>query len=515
MTLAIERADGSAIWVPETTIAVLERAALERPDFEALIADDVVLSYREYLAAVEALAARLAQAGGRGDSIAIILPNMASAAVAMFAVQRAGRVTAMLNPNYTAAELLPMLADAAPAAVVAMPAVLARLSTIAGNPLIVPVDGDAAFLASLEPAPARLPPPPQTHELAVLQFTGGTTGRAKGVELTHSAVAANIAQREAVLPTTFGDERVLCVMPMFHSFAAAMCVHLAAYAAGTLVIQPRYHPERVTEALAAHGITRLPAGPTVFNSLVAFDGLRREHARSLRCAYSGSAPLSGETLERWEELTGVPIYEGYGQSEAGPILTYFGPGMLAKRGSVGPPLPGTQLRIAGAAGPGETGEILARGPQIMRGYRSLPSETAQTLADGWLHTGDIGHLNEDGHLFISDRKKDMVLISGYNVFPREVDEALMRHPDVASAACVGVPDTYRGEQLVAFVTARQNRAVQPANLALYLEERLVRYKRPAAYHLLEALPLTPAGKIDKQALRAMAQTQNGRTRDVA
>lgn len=510
-TPVLQRRDGSAVRVPETTVDVLEVAVRERPEAVAMVAGELSLTYAEYGQAVDRLATKLSSVGERGTAVAIILPNMAATAIALFAAHKAGRVAATLNPAYTAAELAPMLADAAPSAVIATPDVLARIgSAMPADASTLKVQDDRSFLASLQDiAPAPLPPP-QSSDLATLQFTGGTTGRAKGVELTHRAVATNIAQREAVLPTEFGDERVLCFMPMFHSFAAAMCVHLAAYAAGTLVILPRYRPDWVMEAIASHRITRLPAGPTVFNGLVGHEGLTREATASLRCAYSGSAPLAAETLSRWETLTGVPIYEGYGQSEAGPILTYYGPGMAVKPGAVGPPLPLTELGIDAPAG--ELGEVLARGPQIMRGYRGLPEETAEALRDGWLHTGDIGFIDADGDLHVADRKKDMVLISGYNVFPREVDEALMTHPYIAVAACVGVPDSYRGERLLAFIVAREGGCVSAEACAAWLEDRLVRYKWPAEYRFVAALPQTPAGKIDKQALKGLAMEEE---RDVA
>jgi long-chain acyl-CoA synthetase len=358
----------------------------------------------------------------------------------------------------------------------------------------------AALQAEAQPLP-ELPDPAST---AVIQFTGGTTGRAKGVVLSHGAIAANIAQREAVLPTNWGDERIICMMPLFHSFAAAMGLHLAVNAAGCLHILPRYRPDWVIDTIVQERITRLPAGPTVFNSLLAFDGLRRDRVVSLRSAWSGSAPLSAETLRRWEAATGVPLYEGYGQSEAGPILTYHGPGMVLKQGSVGPALADTQIEIVDVETGtrtmpvGDSGEIRARGPQLMTGYLDDAPATAAALRDGWLMTGDIGRLDADGYLFIEDRKKDMAIIGGYNVYPREVDEVMMTCPGVAEAAAVGVPDAYRGELLWAFY------AGEHVDLAGWLATRLVKYKHPARIIRLDMLPKTAVGKIDKQALKRLA-----------
>lgn len=492
--------------LPQTTLDLLTRAAAAGPDATALICEGDTLTYAQYAHAVAALAARLAPA--RGGVVAILLPNSLAIAVSIFAAQRAGAAAATLNPDYTPHELGPMLADARPAVLIAPADRAAALGPILPDgTTLLPVTPD--FIPALLTAPAPEYPPVHPDQPAVLQFTGGTTGRAKGVVLTHRAVAANVAQREARLPTAQGDEVIVSAMPLFHSFAVAMGLHMAAHAAGTLVILPRYRPDTLVEAIEAHRGTRLPAGPTIFHSLLGFDGLRRDRLASLRCSYSGSAALPAATLARWEAATGVPIYEGYGQSEAGPVLTYFGPETAVKPGSAGPALARTEIEIVdpadGAPVPtGQAGEIRARGPQIMSGYLNRPSETAEALRGGWLYTGDIGRLDEDGDLWITDRKKDMVVVGGYNVFPREVDEAIAAHPDVSEAAAVGVPDSYRGERIIAFAVPRPGAALSVDALTAHCEERLVRYKRPATIRLVPALPRTAVGKVDKAALRAIA-----------
>ncbi len=452
-------------WVPETTVAILERAVTERPDATALICGDERLTYAQYRARVAALAADLGDVAGQ--RVAIRLRNGIDVCVALFAVHMAGATAVPLNPDYTPGELAPMLADAQP------------FATITHDGLERGERG------------------PSTEGIATVQFTGGTTGRPKGVMLTHRAIATNVAQREAVLPTQFGDERVLCMMPLYHSFATAMCLHLAAYAAGTLVVLPRYRPDWVLDAIERHAITRLPAGPTVFAGLLDY-GIDRARVASLRCAYSGSAPLPQATLDRWEAATGVPIYEGFGQSEAGPVLTYHGPGMVLKQGSVGPALPGTDLAIAP-----DTGEILARGPQVMQGYLNQPEPTAAALADGWLHTGDVGRLDADGYLYVEDRLKDMAIVGGFNVFPREIDEVLAKLANVREAAAVGVPDAYRGEVIWAFVAGDADEAAVRAHCAAHLGK----YKHPAQLRFVDALPRTPVGKVDKQALKARAMQE--------
>jgi long-chain acyl-CoA synthetase len=287
-----------------------------------------------------------------------------------------------------------------------------------------------------------------------------------------------------------------------------MCLHLAAYCRGALVVLPRYRPELVLDALARERITVFPGGPTLFTGLLGYPDFAARRFPQLRVSYSGSAPLAEETLRRWEHATSCPILEGYGQTEAGPVLSFNPQDGVRKPGSVGVAVPLTEIQIVDTVSgttilpAGEQGEIRARGPQIMVGYRNLPDETAATLRDGWLYTGDIGEFDGDGYLFIRDRKKDMAIVGGFNVYPREIDEVLYAHADILEAAAVGVPDAYRGEVIKAFVVPRPGRAPAPEELLDYCRANLARYKVPASIEIVAALPKTPVGKIDKKALRA-------------
>jgi long-chain acyl-CoA synthetase len=312
------------------------------------------------------------------------------------------------------------------------------------------------------------------------------------VNLTHRAIATNVAQREALLPTRMDGERILCVMPLFHSYAMAMGLFLAANCRGTLVILERYKPELVLETIEKEGITIFPGSPTIFTGLMAHPRFAMTDWSSVHTCYSGSAALPEETLKRWEQAVGAPVYEGYGQTEAGPVLTFNTLGRK-KVGSVGVPVPDTEIRIHG-------NEVLARGPQIMRGYRNRPQETAEALKDGWLHTGDIGEIDADGFLYIRDRKKDMVIVGGYNVYPREVEEVLISHPAVAEAAVVGGPDAYKGECLHAYVALRA--PVEQQALIDYCKKHLAPYKIPTTLEILDTLPKTSVNKTDKLSLKA-------------
>jgi long-chain acyl-CoA synthetase len=277
-----------------------------------------------------------------------------------------------------------------------------------------------------------------------------------------------------------------------------------------MVILHRYHPDLVFDTLIEEKITRLPAGPTIFIGLLSHPRMKNIDFSALRCSYSGSAPLPEETLKAWQRATGSPILEGYGQTEAGPVLTYVAEGAEIVPGAVGEVLPETEVQIVDVdsgtkvLGVGEQGEIRARGPQIMAGYHNRPEETAETLRDGWLYTGDIGEFDEDGYLYIRDRKKDMAIVGGYNVYPREIDEVLYAHPQVMEAAAVGVPDSYRGEVIRAYVVPKSGSAITGEELLAHCSGNLAKYKWPVAVEIVSELPKTTVGKVDKKALRALA-----------
>jgi long-chain acyl-CoA synthetase len=446
--------------IHETVVHMLAAAAAARPDAEALVCGERRLTYRQYYEAVNGFASTL-----QGERVATVLGNSIEACVAMFGVLASGAQLVPINPLYTKREVDEIVADASPSFVVSETFQLKR--------------GTARTL-------------PQSENLALLQYTGGTTGKSKGVNLTHRAIATNVAQREALLPTKPDSERILCAMPLFHSYGMAMGLFLAANCRGALVILERYRPEEVLRTVQTERITIFPGSPTIFTGLLGHPDFPRTDWSSVHTCYSGSAPLPAETLRRWESAVGAPVYEGYGQTEAGPVLS-FNSINKRKSGSVGVPVPDTEIRIV-------EGEVVARGPQIMQGYRNRPQETAEALRDGWLHTGDMGELDADGYLYIRGRKKDMVIVGGYNVYPREVEEVLASHPAVAEAAVVGGPDAYRGECLHAYVSLRKN--VTEAELLSYCGERLAKYKIPVTLEVLDALPKTSVGKLDKLPLKA-------------
>ena len=502
--------------VYETVVHMLAAAGENAGDACALSFEGRGLTYSQYLRSVGGFATELVELGVRGGRVALVCGNSLEMAIALFAVHAASAQAVPINPIYTAREMTHILEDSDPTVVVydnETAAVVEPLIKELGivNGILVGGNGGRLLDSWRDDASAKLPEPmPGPDDFATLQYTGGTTGLPKGVNITHGQMSVNLSQREAFLPTRLDNETVICIMPLFHVFASSMCLHLTAYCRGRLVILARYRPDVVLDTIENEKITRLPAGPTVFNGLMGFEGFETRDFSSLVTAYSGSAPLPEETLKRWEKITGCPILEGYGQSEAGPVLTYVAEGDVLKPGSVGRAIPQTEVQIVDTdtgtkiLAPGEQGEIRARGPQIMSGYRNRPEETAEALRGGWLYTGDIGELDEEGILYIRDRKKDMAIVGGYNVYPREIDEVLFAHPTVLEAAAVGVPDDYWGEVIRALVVVKQGESVTEESLLVYCQENLAKYKVPAVIDIVDDIPKTTVGKIDKKALRELA-----------
>ena len=491
---------------------MLAAAAEAAPDAEALVESKMRLTYREYVSCVAAFGAELAAHGVAGERVATILPNSIDACVAAFGILAAGAQHVPLNPLYTPREIGEILADADARVLIATgdaATALTPLAERAGIGTLVALGPLARSLAALRASSVPLGRLPDPEALALLQYTGGTTGRAKGVNLSHRAIATNVAQREGLLPTGSG-ERILCAMPLFHAYAMAMGLFLAANCRGSLVVLPRYQPETLLAAIEEERITIFPGSPTILVGLMAHPNFARTRWTRVHTCYSGAAPLPEHVLRRWESAVGTPILEGYGQTEAGPVLSFNPRHGVRKPGSVGIPVAATEIQIVDVETgtrvlpAGERGEIRARGPQIMQGYRNLPTETAEALRGGWLYTGDIGELDTDGYLYIRDRKKDMVIVGGYNVYPREIEEVLFAHPAVMEAAAVGAPDEYKGEIVRAYVVLKPGAQSSDEELLAHCAANLARYKIPASIERLEAIPKTAVNKTDKQALRRRA-----------
>jgi long-chain acyl-CoA synthetase len=497
--------------VHSTVVHMLDAAAMRWPEREALVCGHERLNYQEYLTAVAGLAAELCELGAAGERVAILMGNSVEICIAMFAAHAAGAQAVPLNPMYTSSELQPILSDAQVHVLVhddQTSQTVAEVNTKLDIQHLMRLDRSCGRRLA-DGAANELPQPmPEPDSMATLQFTGGTTGVSKGANLSHRNIAVNISQREALVPTAKGGERIMCVLPLFHVYGIAMCLHNAVYAGATLVILPRFTAEAAFELLEAEHISILAGSPTVFIGLMSDEGFSGQDFEQLSLSYSGGSPLPATLLQKWEDATAAPVLEGYGMSESGPVISFNPADGIRKAGSVGLVLPDTQLKIVDAVDgkivldAGQLGEICIRGPQVMLGYRNRPEETAQAMREGWLHSGDIGELDADGYLFIRDRKKDMILVSGYNVYPREIEDVLHRHPDVVEAAVIGKPHDYRGENVCAFVALAPGCVADVSRFDAYCREHLASYKVPRSYEFVDALPKTAVGKVDKIGLRA-------------
>ncbi|MEQ8482006.1 MAG: AMP-binding protein [Hoeflea sp.] len=496
-----------------SVVHMLSEAAATHPDKEALVCENERLNYGQYAAAVAELADELEGLGVHGDRIAIIMPNSADFAIALFAGLAAGAQTSALNPLYTEHELKEILSDCRPAAIIAASDVMDKVAAaIDGLGLAQPMAVGPGARRLTDPKATRVADGasrlalPDPESLGILQYTGGTTGNPKGVDITHRSTAINVSQRQALVPIT-GNDRILVMTPLYHVYASSMGLFASVYAGATLVILPKYTPEAALRAIHRERITFFAGSPTIYHGLLASSRMQETDFSQLSLCFSGASALPAETLAEWERRTGSVICEGFGQTETGPVIAANPRDGIRKAGSVGQILPRTEVQIVDAKegnnvlSPGEIGEIRARGPQMMCGYRNRREETAETLRDGWVYTGDIGFIDNEGYLNIRDRKKDMVIVSGFNVYPREIEEALFGLSGVVEAAVFGVPHQRKGEALHAHVVAP---GLTVEKITTHLCERLTRYKLPSHVEIVDMLPKTTIGKVDKVVLRKAA-----------
>ena len=492
-----------------TVLHMLAAAGDTAPERVALRCGEERLTYREYISCVAGFAQAL---GGevRGGRVALIMPNSIDAAVATFAILAAGAQAVPLNPAYTAHELRSILADAEPSAIVCDAALQDLIGSLAaelgiGRTIVVDAGSRltrwASQRLSLPAFPeAALARHPAIHRWHDRPFQGRQSHPPRHVDQRRATRGPAAVRRRRENPDRHAD---LSFLRHLHGTATRALLPRHAFDPAALSSRGcAAHDRR-----ARHHVVR--GKPDIVR--------RPDGARGVRHDEFRKPPASASPVRRhcgWKPCAaGKPrprctICEGYGQSEAGPVLTFNPRDGIRKQGSVGVPLPLTEVQIVDSEtgtrplAPNEPGEIRARGPQIMSGYRNRPEETAAALRDGWLYTGDIGAIDEDGYLFILDRKKDMAIVGGFNVYPREIEEALCAHPAVAEAAVIGVPDSYRGEALIGYVVLRQPDASESGALTSYLAERLTRYKIPRDIRICAALPKTTVGKIDKVALKA-------------
>jgi long-chain acyl-CoA synthetase len=489
-------------------------AVAAQPHLPAVIFEQQRISYAEFGRAVAGLARHLEGAGAkRGERVILLMANSIEMDVALMAVMATCAQVAPVNPFLTLPELKRQLGDLSACAILCDKLSEEKAAIMADEfdiPTRLTLGAGGASLdewkldASLKLDPARLP---TQDDIALLLFTGGSTGVPKGVNHTHRGLLYSILQHVTVWPCKFGEERFLNVAPMFHIWGLAYSTWVPIFTHSTLVMVPRYEADTVVRGLSEHKITVFAGGPApIYMGLLASPEFAKADLSQLRYCPSGGAPCPAELHREWLEKTGQPILEGWGMTEGAPFCLnpYDGKRKLL---SVGNPVPGTELQVVDLETGdrvlplGERGELRARGPQLMTDYRNQPEETARTLRDGWVHTGDIGYADEDGFIYLVDRKKDMIIVGGFNVYPREVDEVLFKHPKIREAATVGKRDPRLGEVLVAFVVLDAGAQLSKDEFFDYCKAEMVKYKRPVEVHFVDSLPKTGTNKINRRALR--------------
>ena len=446
---------------------------------------------------------------GPGDRVVVMLPNCPEVLHAYGAVLKLGAVIVPVIFLLSPEEVRHILADSGARLAFTSPELLSKLEGFAGTTVLV--GGEAPGTLGYDELVAREADTFATVErderdVAVVLYTSGTTGRPKGVALSHANLAAN-ARAAASLYELDREAWALGVLPLSHSYG--LTVMNAGNILGTRAVLLRwFNPEAVLEAIARFRVQSMSAVPTMLVYLLHYPDAGGFDTSSMRLWGSGAAPLPLEIVEPFEKKFGGTILEGYGLTEASPVVAAHRLSGVRKLGSVGQPIPGVEVRIHDdddrALPAGELGEVCVRGPNVMLGYHGLPEETARTLRGGWLHTGDVGRLDTDGFLYIVERKKDLIIRGGFNIYPREVEEVLYAHPSVAEAAVVGVRDPLMGEDVLAFVALKPGARATADEIVAFCHERLAKYKCPKQVRFVDALPKNPVGKILRKELRALA-----------
>lgn len=538
----------------------LHEAVAKYPDQPALIFFNATLTYRELQHAVDHMASALARLGvEKGTRVAIQVPNTPQFVIAYYATLSLGAVAVPTNPLYTTRELQHQWMDAGcTVAVVADFIYESRIRhvrqllqvehyIIATIPeylrfplnLLAPLKlrwSKPSLVATVEPGPgihffsklireSVAHPPAVTidpDEIATLLYTGGTTGISKGTILTHRNLSVNVQQLAAWTTSliTPGQEVMLTALPLFHSYGLTVAMNLGIALGAALVLLPNPRDiSAMVKSMAKHGVTLAPAVPAMFNAINQHPGVEKLDLRSVKVCNSGSAPLPAEVLRRFEELTGGKITEGFGLTETSPV-THSNPVLGTRKvGSIGVPLPGTDAKIVDIEDgttempPGTEGELILRGPQVMRGYWNNADATEDMIRSGWLYTGDLSVMDADGFFFIVGRKKDMILCSGYNVFPDEIDRVLMAHPGILEAATIGIPDEKRGETVKSFVVLTPGERLTADEIMAYCRDNLAAYKAPRVIEFRDELPKSSVLKILRRELRAQELANEGKMVD--
>ncbi|EIJ79200.1 acyl-CoA synthetase [Bacillus methanolicus PB1] len=502
------------------------------------------ITYKKLLEFAVKFAGYLQELGiKKGDRVAIMLPNTIQSVFAYYGILMAGGIVVQTNPLYMERELQYQMKDSGAKAIITLDILFPKVSKVMPHtdlkhiivtaikdflpfpknliyPLIqkkqygivvdVKHEGNHHLLMEILKQPSKRVKEYKLNfeeDLALLQYTGGTTGFPKGVMLTHKNLAANAVMCQAWLyKCKRGEEVVLGILPFFHVYGMTTVLILSVMQAYKMVLLPKFDAETTLKTIQKQRPTLFPGAPTIYIGLLNHPELKKYDLSSIDSCLSGSAPLPVEVQQKFEEVTGGKLVEGYGLTESSPVThSNFLWDSPRVRGSIGVPWPDTEacifsIETGEQLSTGEIGEIAVRGPQIMKGYWNKPEETAQVLRDGWLLTGDLGYMDEHGYFYVVDRKKDMIIAGGFNIYPREVEEVLYEHPDVQEVVVAGIPDPYRGETVKAYIVLREGASITTEEMDKFARKHLAAYKVPRAYEFRNELPKTAVGKILRRVL---------------
>jgi long-chain acyl-CoA synthetase len=504
---------------------------------------DRKFSYAEIGKLVDRAARGLQDLGlEKGERVGLFLPNCPYAVIMLFAVLKAGGIIVNFNPLYSDHEVQHQIKDSGARFMVTLDitATYPKLAAMFGRTplekiIVCPMTGILPFpqnliysfvkradiakfplddrhvtfkaLTSNARAPDAVPCDP-AKDVALLQYTGGTTGAPKGATLSHQNIVVNCQQcLRWFPPARLGEERVLAVLPFFHVFALTVAEMLSILGGFEIILLPRFEMKQVLATIQRKKPTMFPGVPTIYTAINTYKDIARYDLSSIKYCLSGGAPLPLEVKAEFERLSGCQLSEGYGLSETSPVVSANPLSGVNKAGSIGLPMPGTIVEIMALDDPtkvlaqGEHGEVCVRGPQVMLGYWNQPDATQKILTDGRLRTGDVGYIDAEGYVFLIDRIKDLIIAGGYKIYPRNVEEAIYAHPDIAECVVIGIPDPYRGQTVKAFITRRSGGSVTEAALREFLKDKLSPIEMPKLIEFRAALPKTQIGKLSKKALQ--------------
>ncbi|SDG61819.1 long-chain-fatty-acid--CoA ligase [Pseudonocardia oroxyli] len=480
--------------------ANLVATARTQPQHPAIKLDEYVLDYAALHAAAAAVAGDLREQGVEpGDRVGLVLPNVPAYPILFYGALLAGAVVVPMNPLLKAREVEYYLGDSGMKVVYGWDGsgdvVPTAAEAVGITGIVVPATGPTG----LRGTPVEEPVERADDDTAVILYTSGTTGQPKGAELTHHNLASNAATTSETLIEIGPDDVIMGCLPLFHVFGLTCGLNAAVRAGATLTLIPRFDPAKALQVVARDGVTVFEGVPTMYAAMLHSPDAGSADMSSLRTCITGGSAMPVEILKQFESTFGCQVFEGYGLSETAPVASFNQPGHERKPGTIGFPVRGCEMRVVDDEGrdvpDGEPGEIAIRGENVMKGYWNRPEATAEAIPDGWFRSGDIATRDADGYYTIVDRKKDLIIRGGYNVYPREVEETLYEHPAVAEAAVIGIKHADLGEEIGAAVALKPGAEATAEELQQFVKERLAAYKYPRSVWLVDALPKGPTGKI--------------------